>query len=47
MLKLSAETFACKLGVELGLEHKFNKIIIEGDVANVTAAVQGDVMDIP
>ncbi|XP_026452405.1 uncharacterized protein LOC113352860 [Papaver somniferum] len=44
---LLEETIACRLGVEFGLNNNFSRIIIEGDATNVTAAVQGDMWDIP
>ncbi|XP_026411046.1 uncharacterized protein LOC113306310 [Papaver somniferum] len=44
---LLAESLACKLGVELGIRFGLTKVIIEGDALNVTAAVLGNVSDIP
>ncbi|XP_026435517.1 uncharacterized protein LOC113333220 [Papaver somniferum] len=44
---LLAESLACKLGMELGLRFGFKEIIIEGDAANVTSVVLGEVSQIP
>ncbi|XP_026396063.1 uncharacterized protein LOC113290696 [Papaver somniferum] len=44
---LLAEAMACNLGIQLGLRFNFSKIEIEGDAANVTEAVLGEVRNIP
>ncbi|XP_026432279.1 uncharacterized protein LOC113329640 [Papaver somniferum] len=44
---LLAKSVACRLGMELGKDLNYDKVIIEGDALNITTAVNGDVQEIP